>query len=52
MTRSDDEPRGPKLSERTEAEKAARQARLAEEMRKNLRKRKEQQRARRRPPER
>ncbi|MGH6912813.1 MAG: hypothetical protein ACREH3_03805 [Geminicoccales bacterium] len=51
MTRSDDQPSQPKLSERTESEKAAREDRLAHEMRKNLHKRKEQQRARQRPPE-
>jgi hypothetical protein len=51
MTRADDEPRQPKLSERAASEKAARKDRLAHEMRKNLQKRKEQQRARQRPPE-
>jgi hypothetical protein len=51
MTRSDDEPRQPKHSQRTRSEKAARQDRLAHEMRKNLQKRKAQQRARQRPPE-
>jgi hypothetical protein len=51
MTRSDDEPRQPKLSKRAELEKAERQDRLAHEMNKNLQKRKAQQRARQRPPE-
>jgi hypothetical protein len=51
MTRSNDQPNQPKLSERAASEKAAREDRLAHEMRKNLRKRKVQQRARQRPPE-
>jgi hypothetical protein len=38
--------RGPRHSPRTQADKAARQARLAAEMRQNLLKRKRQQRAR------
>jgi hypothetical protein len=37
---------GPRHTERTRADKAARQSRLAAEMRKNLQKRKRQQRAR------
>jgi hypothetical protein len=47
MTRSDDRPRQPKHSPHTQAEKAVREARLAEEMRQNLLKRKRQQRAQR-----
>jgi hypothetical protein len=48
MARSKDPPKpGPKHSAATAATKAARQARLAEEMRRNLQKRKAQQRAQR-----
>jgi hypothetical protein len=46
----EDRPRQPKHSARTSAEKAARATRLAEEMRKNLLKRKAQQRAKRDKP--
>jgi hypothetical protein len=42
--------RGPRHAPRTQADKAARQARLAAEMRSNLLKRKRQQRARDRKP--
>jgi hypothetical protein len=46
-TRAADPPRQPKHAARTSADKAARAARLAQEMRKNLLKRKAQQRAQR-----
>jgi hypothetical protein len=44
------EQKRPKHSARTTAEKAAREARLAEAMRQNLRKRKQQQRGRQQGP--
>jgi hypothetical protein len=47
MARPADPPGQPKHSARTRADKAARAARVAEEMRKNLLKRKAQQRAKR-----
>jgi hypothetical protein len=47
MARTKASPRQPKHSARTAADKAARAARVAEEMRKNLLKRKAQQRAKR-----
>jgi hypothetical protein len=51
MARSEDPPKPkPKHSAATAATKAARQARLAEEMRSNLRKRKAQQHAQRERP--
>jgi hypothetical protein len=43
MSKVDEPPKRPKLSARTRAEKAAREARLAAAMRENLRKRKRQQ---------
>ena len=43
MSEADPAPRRPKHSARTQAEKAAREARLAAAMRANLRKRKQQQ---------
>ena len=45
MTRRPDKPEQPHRTPRTQAEKAARQERLAEEMRKNLRRRKQRARA-------
>ncbi|MGH6914165.1 MAG: hypothetical protein ACREH3_10720 [Geminicoccales bacterium] len=45
MRETDRTPKRPRHSDRVEAGKAAREARLAEEMRKNLLKRKRQQRA-------
>lgn len=47
MTRGKDPPKQPKLSARAAADKAAREARVAQEMRSNLQKRKAQQRAQR-----
>ena len=47
MARAKDPPEQPKHAARTSAEKAARAARVAQEMRKNLLKRKAQQRAKR-----
>jgi hypothetical protein len=47
MTGSDELSKAPKHSARIQAEKAAREARLAEEMRENLLRRKRQQRAQR-----
>jgi hypothetical protein len=47
MARTTDPPRQPRHSAPTRVEKAARAARVAEEMRKNLLKRKAQQRAQR-----
>jgi hypothetical protein len=47
MARARDSSKQPKHSARTAADKAARDARIAEEMRKNLLKRKAQQRAKR-----
>ncbi len=47
MTGSDGRPKQPHHSTRTQVEKAAREARLAQEMRQNLLKRKRQQRAQR-----
>lgn len=45
MARAKDSPKQPKLSPRAAADKAAREARLAQEMRSNLLKRKARQRA-------
>jgi hypothetical protein len=47
MARTTDPPRQPRHSAQTRADKAARAARVAEELRKNLLKRKAQQRAKR-----
>ncbi|HEX5796291.1 MAG TPA: hypothetical protein VFY19_10645 [Geminicoccaceae bacterium] len=47
MSEADEAPKRPRHSARTQADKAAREARLAEAMRENLRKRKRQQQTRR-----
>jgi hypothetical protein len=47
MARAKDPPKQPKHAARTDADKAARAARVAQEMRRNLLKRKAQQRAQR-----